>query len=82
MFRGNVPGAGEVIAESRGWVLIELGETAGWRNLKLCSKTERSKGNFWLAWNGERLSMSSDAGKLDAQHPDVFDWVCEAMGRR
>lgn len=76
---GNVPERGEVVAENRGWVLIELEAAGGWLKLKLVSKVARPKGNFWLDWNGERLAGSSDAKLLEANCPDVFDWVCEQL---
>lgn len=77
---GGNPERGELVAENRGWRLFDLGKSpGGWSSLKLVSKVRRPKGNFWLGWNGQRLSKSKDAALLEANHPEVFDWVVDRL---
>lgn len=81
MFDGSIPEHAEVLSETRGWILVRHAVSGGWHQLKLAAKIAQPKGNYWLAWNGERLAMSSDAKKLNTYHPDVYDWVVEVMER-
>ena len=77
---GGNPERGELVAENRGWRLFDLGKSpGGWSSLKLVSKVRRPKGSFWLGWNGQRLSKSKDAALLEANHPEVFDWVVDRL---
>jgi len=82
-YDGNFVEHGLVVAESRGWVLFDLGDPPDdlWRKFKLVAKVKQRKANFWLASNGERLALSSDAVKLNTHHPEVFDWVVTATRR-
>jgi hypothetical protein len=34
---------------------------------------------WWLGWDGQRLSRSSDAGKLAKHHPEVLQWVIDVL---
>lgn len=52
--------------------------TAEWRSLKLIhtgGDAGKRKRNWWLGWNGERLSRNTDARHLAAHHPEVSAWV-------
>lgn len=82
-WKGNVPERGTLIAETRGWLLLDIGQKEGWVGLKLLSKISLPKGNFWLSWSVEdqRLAMGSDAKLLNEHLPDVFDWVEQVMRR-
>jgi hypothetical protein len=44
----------------------------GWTALKVCAdKRVRDKANYWLAWNGDRFSNSTDY-KLMVQHKSAL----------
>lgn len=79
MFDGNVPEQSDVLGETRGWILVRHAVSGDWQQIKLAAKIAQPKGNYWLAWNGARLAMSSDAKKLNTYHPDVYDWVVDVM---
>ena len=53
----------------------------GWVNLKLTAtgSTPTRKRNWYMGWNGERLSRSSDTAALATHLPDVFSWVMQVL---
>lgn len=74
------------VAASAEFVLFDRPSAArnGWRSLKLVRVNarpheKRQKLNWWLGWNGERLSRSSDAESLKEEHPALYDWVIGAL---
>ena len=56
-------------------------QTVGkWRNLKLVRTADSAvKRNWWLAWNGERLARSRDAGLLVQHNPEIEIWVNKTL---
>jgi hypothetical protein len=76
----------EIVAAFKGeFVLYErIGRASEeWRSLKLVRTTgQKGKRNWWFCWNGERLSRTSDAGRLYEQSPDVYAWVVSALRAR
>ena len=71
-----------LIAAKDGFALFERGSTSVWRSLKLVlqvSEAGKMKRNWWIAWNGERISRSSDAKHLAAHHPEIRQWVIETL---
>ena len=47
------------------WILFGRQKSTGWTSLKLIAE-ERApfKANYWLGWNGSRLSKTRDEGLL------------------
>jgi hypothetical protein len=46
-----------------------------WRSLKLICPGNSVKQTWWLGWNGERLSRSSDYMLLLKHLPEVCHWI-------
>ena len=70
----------EAIVATRGeFTLIERAPSGRWRNLKLKRKGSHLKGNWWLAWNGERLARNRDAFLLEHYLPEVCASVTDAL---
>jgi hypothetical protein len=74
----------EIAYHSRGFTLFERPacHKNGWLSLKLIASGRRRKRNWWLGWNGDRLARNSDAGRLQDQEPEIYDWVIAALGER
>jgi hypothetical protein len=56
----------------------------GWTNFKLELHSDKNwpKKNWWLAWNGQRLSRTKDAYLLERHQPEIYEWVidvCKGM---
>lgn len=78
--------AWSVVAENAGW-LLQAGPVQAespWRTLKLSSKIGRPySANYWLAWNGCRLSENTELDKLRSADPETAEWAAltlEAFG--
>jgi hypothetical protein len=69
------------IARTAGFVLFEYSSADGWRNLKLARSPQVRgiKSNWWLGWNGERLSRKRDARVLEEDEPEVFSWLVTVL---
>lgn len=82
---GKVPEGGMLLgafAGSGGWMLFEVPSSVagGWIGLKLVSMSMRvGRANFRLAWNGRRLSCSSENKSLHDLDPALLDWVVDVM---
>jgi hypothetical protein len=53
----------------------------GWINLKLVATgtTPTRKRNWYMGWNGERLSRSGDSTALALRLPDIYSWVMDCL---
>lgn len=51
--------------------------STAWLNLKVVRAG--GKNIWWLAWNGNRLMRSKDAGKLAEHNPKVLQWVIDTL---
>ena len=73
------------IATVDGWQIFDRPGAArgGWRSIVIRApfrpsrKTGR-KANFWIGWNGERVSTNADARRLE-KHGEVFKRVVETL---
>ena len=46
----------------------------GWSNIKVAVYGKaKAKGNYWVAWSGERLARSSEAAKMADARPKLYD---------
>ena len=70
-------------ASIEGWTLYERTRRTSdqWRNYKLVGNggDGTQKFNWWLGWNGERLSRGSDAVLLAKRHPAIMQWVIDIL---
>lgn len=66
------------------WELYELAErsTDDWRALKLIARAKRPKANYWLGWNGTRMSHGRDWTTLQVREPAVAAWLVLALEDR
>jgi hypothetical protein len=74
----------EVASRPDGFALVERFTSGAtpWRNLKVIktgNRPARQKGNWWIAWNGERFSRTTDARLLAEHYPAVAAWVVEVL---
>lgn len=77
---GNFPDGDlwKQVAENAGWWLAMETANSGeqWKKVKLGSKIKRlGKANFWLAWNGERISKGGDHAELMGTYPEMEEWA-------
>ena len=65
------------------WILLSLDrDESDWISLILIGPGSRNKTKkYWLGWNGERLSHSTDAGLLHKRHPEIENWVIGLLQR-
>ena len=70
----------EVAHHPRGFTLFERPSGNGWRNFKLVANQRRKKRNWWLGWNGERLSEGKDMKLLQEHEPEICEWVVDVLG--
>jgi hypothetical protein len=80
-FLGNPPAYGEVIVENEKWELYDRFKQNGdWSAFKLVSKEPRlHKANYWIGWNGERFARNRDFCNLEANAPDVVEWLTKEL---
>lgn len=72
---------GEILGRSGKFVLTELVASSanGWRSIKLVHDGNAPKRNWWLGWNGERLSRNADTRLLATHQPQIHDWVISIL---
>ena len=82
---GKVPEGGVLLGAfpgNGGWMLFEVPSlgSGGWRSLKLVSMSMRlGRANFRLAWNGKRMSGSSENKSIHQLEPALLDWVVDVL---
>ena len=55
----------------------------GWWTLKVAADGEApNKGNYWMAWNGERIAMGREAKIMKANRPRLFEDIVAFMRAR
>lgn len=66
------------------WQLFELAQrsTDEWRALKLIARAPRPKANYWLGWNGKRMSNGVDWCALRLREPAVAEWLLAVLTDR
>jgi hypothetical protein len=70
----------KLIAQIPGWSLYDRpSPSGGWIGLKLVASGKLPKRNWWLGFNGTRLSRSRDAGLLEQHQPDIHAWVVRSL---
>jgi hypothetical protein len=62
------------------WI-IYIGPTVrDWTNIKVvCDGRSKHKANYWMAWNGSRLSNVQDARIMELNSPQLIAAVTQAM---
>lgn len=85
MKRHGVIKQSEVIFSHKEYELLCYNTSKEWMNLKLISSKRRKKRsdkrNWWLAWNGVRLSGNRDAKLLNEYLPDVYLMVVNKLSK-
>lgn len=73
---------GDVNHESINWKIFKkITLYRKWTSYKLVStKTVKFKGNYLLAWNGDRFAESKCYNAIIDHRPDLFDKFCDAIG--
>jgi hypothetical protein len=72
----------QIVSERPGWTLYEYRPPTGrWHSLKLVATGRRRKRSWWLGFNGERLSRTTDAGLLAEHEPAILQWVLDELRR-
>ena len=59
--------------------------TSEWRSLKLVrtgGDAVKRKRNWYLGWNGERLSRNADTAHLAEHYPEIAAWVIARLPSR
>ena len=69
-----------------GFVLYERPSkiSTEWRSFKLEKRVPGrrkwgTKRNWWIGWNGERLSRNRDVGIMAQYDPELMAWVVETL---